>query len=197
MENPEFCEVFSRLSHLPIHDDLVDNLNKFVCLLYGDNCSQSVDECRYNLFIAGKCSDDALPPNSDSLIHHIKRSNFQASSWNRSLSQLMHLPSAVDYGWELASDDHLQILWMTRPSAPESLLEFVQCKCKTGCATKRCSCMRSGLKCTEVCSCSDFGCQNNPKVKDEDGSDTSDDDNDEEEEDLEMDDDDDNMFANS
>ena len=189
MEHPEFCPVFSRLGNLPIHNDLIDFLNKFVCLLYGDDSSQSVDECRYNLFKAGKCSDDALPPNSDCLMHHIARSNFQATSWNRCLSPILQLPPAAGNGWQLESDGQLQILWMSRPSAPESLLEFVQCKCKTECKTQRCSCLKSGLKCTEVCSCSQ--CLNNPQVTDEEGeSDFSDYDA---EDDYDCDDDD-NMF---
>ena len=95
MAHQEICAIFSGLGNLPIPDDLIDHLNEFICLLYGDNCSQIVDECRYNLFKAGKCSDDALPPNCDCLMHHIARSNFQAASWNRCLSPMLQLPSAV------------------------------------------------------------------------------------------------------
>ena len=102
---------------------------------------------------------------------------------------MLQLPSAVGNGWQLGSDEQLQILWMTRPSAPESLLEFVQCKCRTGCKTQRCSCLKSGLNCTEVGSCSE--CQSNPHVIDgEDESDSSDND-DEDDYDLG---DDDNML---
>ena len=53
------------------------------------------------------------------------------------------------------SDGQLEIIWMTRPSAPNSLIECVSCKCKTSCKTLRCSCRKSGLKCTEVCGCLD------------------------------------------
>jgi hypothetical protein len=47
---------------------------------------------------------------------------------------------------------------MTRPSAPDSLREYVDCKCKTGCGIQRCSCLKAGLKCTECCRCAN--CQN-------------------------------------
>ena len=191
MQHPEFSAAFSRLGHLPIDGDLVNLLNKFVCLLYGDDVSNSVDGCRYSLFKAGKCSDEDLLPNSDCLNHHIARSNYQAASWNRCLSPMLQLPPAVDNGWQLESDGQLQVLWMTRPSAPDSLLEFVQCKCKTGCKTKRCSCLKSGLKCTEVCSCSE--CDNKPQVMDEGAESDSSDSNDELEDDFDWNDDD-NMF---
>ena len=93
----------------------------------------------------------------------------------------------MDGNWDQMSK--LQILWMTRPSALESLLDIVQCKCRTGCKTQRCSCLHSGLKCTAVCSCSE--CQNNLHVIDgEDESDPSDND-DEDDYDLGNDD---NMF---
>jgi hypothetical protein len=64
----------------------------------------------------------------------------------------------VGNGWRL-SDGQLEIVWMTRPSAPDSLREYVDCKCKTGCGTQRCSCLKAGLKCTECCRCAN--CQNN------------------------------------
>jgi hypothetical protein len=73
---------------------------------------------------------------------------------------------------------------MTRPSAPDSLLEYVQCNCKKGCKTSRCSCLKSGLRCTDICGCDD--CQNSqradPNESDEEdsceSSDTSDHDDD-------------------
>jgi hypothetical protein len=71
-------------------------------------------------------------------------------------SQSQFLPP-VGNGWRL-SDGQLEIVWVTRPSAPDSLREYVDCKCKTGCGTQRCSCLKAGLKCTECCRCAN--CQN-------------------------------------
>ncbi|XP_020896117.1 uncharacterized protein LOC110235041 [Exaiptasia diaphana] len=131
--------------------DVEGSLNKFVCLLYGDTISQNVDECRYNLFKAGKCSDEALPPNTECLKNHIARTNYQAASWNGCLTSILLLPSPVGNGWELDGDQQLKVLWMTSPSAPESVLEFVQCRCKGGCKTQRYSCLKSGaLRCARA-----------------------------------------------
>ena len=43
-------------------------------------------------------------------------------------------------------------------TAPDELRECLQCKCKTRCITLRCSCLKSGLRCTDVCGCVD--CRN-------------------------------------
>ncbi|CAB3990590.1 Hypothetical predicted protein [Paramuricea clavata] len=82
--NPRFVEIFSQLGRsAEVSDELVVSLGTFVCLLYGDQTSTCVDECRYQLFKSGKYSDDVLPPDSDSLRQRIKRANFQALAWNR------------------------------------------------------------------------------------------------------------------
>ena len=164
-----FVECFSKLGRdFPPSEDLVHELNKFTCLLYGDRASTTADECRYALFKSGKCSDDVLPPTCDSLIEHIYRANFQAASWYQCLSPEVDLPSPVGNGWTLDNNEQ-EITWMTRPPAPQSLIECVECKCKTGCSTMRCSCKKTDLKCTDLCSCCD--CQNTVA-----GNDDSDDD---------------------
>jgi hypothetical protein len=38
------------------------------------------------------------------------------------------------------------------------ILELVNCKCKKGCESRRCSCFKASLKCTDLCQCID--CQN-------------------------------------
>ena len=63
MKESHYAESFFMLgSTFPPSDDLVSELNKFTCLLYGDRTSSNVDECRYSMFKSGKCSDDARMP---------------------------------------------------------------------------------------------------------------------------------------
>ena len=151
-DNPEFTETFSMLGNMfPPSDLLVSQLHRFVCLMYGDKIAVNTDECRYNLFKSGKYSDDVLPPNSDCLLKHIERANYQTAVWNQSLSPQMNIPSPEGNGWIL--DNEYKILWMTVPAAPDSLLEIVKCTCKTGCKTQRCSCLKAQLKCSDLCSC--------------------------------------------
>ena len=89
--------------------------------------------------------------------------------WNRCLSPNLNVPRPENNGW-LVSEGQLEISWMTKPAAPESLIELVQCKCKSGCKTMQCSCLKSGLKCTDFCQC--VNCQIG---KDDVNSDDSDD----------------------
>ena len=79
----------------------------------------------------------------------------QPPSWCECLSAEVNLPSPVGNGWMLKNDDELEITWMARPRAPQSLIECVECKCKSGCLTMRCSCRKAELKCTDLCSCCD------------------------------------------
>ncbi len=66
-------------------------------------------------------------------------------------------PSPNGFGWILEGNN-LEIKWGTKESAPDSILEYVMCKCKKGCNTKRCSCQKANLPCTELCQCSE--CEN-------------------------------------
>jgi hypothetical protein len=113
--------------------------------------------CRFALFKQGKCSDDQLPPTCDSLLQYIRRANYQAAIWLQSLDAEMAIPPIDENGWRLY-DGELHIVWMTTPPAPDSLLECINCGCKIGCKTQRCSCMKVALQCTDVCTC--VGCTN-------------------------------------
>ena len=39
----------------------------------------------------------------------------------------------------------MAIDWMTIPAAPDSVLEFVNCQCKKGCDSRRCSCVKASF----------------------------------------------------
>ena len=56
------------------------------------------------------------------------------------------------YGWQI-EDGTLQVTWMTRNSAPDSVLHVIHCGCKSACETGRCSCFSAGLCCTDLCRC--------------------------------------------
>ena len=156
--NSEYIKTFASLGiSFSLSDDMIAKLNKFVCLMYGDKESEEVDKCRFALFKMGKCSDDQLPPTCDSLLQHIRRSNYQAVIWLQSLQAEMDIPPVNENGWRV-SDGELEIVWMTTPPMPDSLLECINCGCKTGCQTQRCSCLKCALKCTGICSC--VGCSN-------------------------------------
>ena len=67
----------------PPSDLLVSQHHRFVCLMYGDKTAININECRYNLVKSGKYSNyDVLPPNSDCLLKHIEKVNYQTAVWH-------------------------------------------------------------------------------------------------------------------
>ena len=101
----------------------------------------SADQLRYWMFCQKKQKSESLPPTTDSLHHHIERSNYQAFVWKHSLQAIQALPSPAGNGWEL-QDEHLEVLLMSKEPAPQGLLELTVCKCK-----------KYGCKRSEVCPC--------------------------------------------
>ncbi len=77
----------------------------------------------------------------------------------------MNLPSFSQYGWSVDSDGNVLCNWMNLPPAPDSVLEFISCKCTKGCQNNRCSCVKATLPCTDLCKCN--GCKNTENTNDE------------------------------
>ena len=131
-----------------------------VCSMYSTTSTKSkddVNELRYELFCLGQCEPN-LPPTSDAVVLHIKRANFQALAWRRSLYTHMHLPNPVNHGWKMVSGE-LEIVWQLLPEVPSDLKELAYCGCKKlDCTSKRCACFKAGMACSPACKCQD--CRN-------------------------------------
>ena len=125
---------------------------------------KSISYACYTMFKLGKCTADSLPPNFDSLHQHILRANFESYIHKHATTPILASPSPVGYGWKL-EDNQLQIVWGTQEPAPESILECFHCKCLKGSKTRRCSCYKSDLKCTELFRCN--SCENSGILADE------------------------------
>ena len=171
----EHLDAFTELGQkFPPSRDLIQKIKCFVCHLYGNESVTSVNELRFMLFRGGKYEEESLPPTKDVLIQHILRANFQAYIWRHYHVPMLNLPPFTSHGW-LVVDQKLEVKWMENNVAPDSILNIVNCKCKQPCDTKRCSCVKNGLQCSDLCCCS------NCKNKKADGEpDSSNDDDDEE-----------------
>lgn len=132
--------------------ETLQHLETFVCSLYGQDGIRDVNEARYRLFKLGIFSDEDLPPNKDCLHLHIRRVNYQALIWKKSFDAIINAPDPAQHGW-LINREHIEIQWMSIRAAPDELLQFVNCGCKTGCESNRCGCKRANLHCTELCKC--------------------------------------------
>ncbi|MES9881053.1 MAG: hypothetical protein ABW185_09250 [Sedimenticola sp.] len=154
-QDQTFQEAFSTLGQQwQFQDDLFPIIQEFTCKLYAARTPiRQVNELRYQLWRAKKGSVESgqLPPCEDSLYQHTLRSNYQSAIWRRSLGAEADVPPAQpNHGW-MTEDGRLAIRWMTSSPAPQSILEFISCKCSRSCQLPRCQCMSNGLRCTEEC----------------------------------------------
>lgn len=174
-ENEEFITTFEEIGDsFNLSDQLVNDIERFVCRLFGDkNDINSVNDLRYILFKKGQYAEEHLPPTRDVLLNHLRRSNYQAFIWKHFFTNNLHMPSFENHGW-LIEDEILVVEWITDEIAPDNILNFISCKCNTGCANRRCSCVKDGLKCTDLCNCKD--CSNNKPTRDEEIEDKEDED---------------------
>ena len=85
LQRSEFIKMCAALgSRAHASDDLIQELENFVCVLYGDQRIGSVDELRYRMFMhkfekEGKVFDlSLLPPCKANLQLHIIRANYGA-----------------------------------------------------------------------------------------------------------------------
>lgn len=164
LSNETFLEMFSSLgSSQDVSDQLMDSIQRFVCALYGSK-SADVNTARYTLFCTSAPIEKSLPPNKDALTQHLKRANYQSFIWRQCLKPIMVLNPPQDHGWIM--EDSLNVKWLTGPAAPPDVIKLKNCACKGGCDGARCSCFRSGLSCTELCTC--VQCRNSTTGTDSD-----------------------------
>ena len=104
----------------------------------------------------GVIEPSKLPPSEDALYFHCLRVYFQISVW-RKLDQSALNPS--EWGWKLLNGI-LEPITTEKECAPSKLLQFVRCKCKSGCTSNICSCKKHGLQCVPSCKNCHGTCQN-------------------------------------
>eukprot|EP00794_Sanderia_malayensis_P013592 gene13592-15000_t len=112
--------------------DLFEIIQEFVCTLYGLKSLSDVNEARYKKFCSSKRKipePQQLPPTSDELLQQCKRVSYVAGIVKRAFEPNPEVPSLHGFGWKINSDA-LEIEWMTKSPAPDSILELVSCNCK-------------------------------------------------------------------
>ena len=176
----KFCKSLQNLgSQITPSSQLMEEIENFVCALYG-NSSSSVNEARYTIFCrAGKAQNLQLAPSKDALSKHIQRANFQATIWRNALQADHSCYNPNGNGWKEINGE-LIIDWMSQLPAPHSMLQFLSCGCGGSCNTQRCSCVKHHLPCTDYCSCTET-CANckTHEENDSDENQSDDEDNDE------------------
>ena len=105
---------------------------------------------------------EKLPPTRDALKQAISRAHFQATVLVNDTTQNPHIPSPQNCGWTLDEGKWVPVMTTQLP-APKSVNHLVKWNCsKLRFQTTRCSCMKAGLNCTEMCECSSLedNCEN-------------------------------------
>ena len=106
---------------------------------------------------AGVIRPESLPPTDSAAIQHSLRAFLQLQDW-MVLQSMSRDP--LEYGWIHGSFGY-EPVFMTEPAAPDSLLKFISCNCKTGCSNQRCSCKKNNVRCVTACGhCHGKECKN-------------------------------------
>ena len=108
----QFIATFGALGQdIDIQATTFNDLEHFVCCMYGKPKYTRVNKLRYDLFMQKFCLKSGyvlssfdgidisfLPPYQDSLHMHIQRANYQAWIWNSFLERYLEIPSPVGHG---------------------------------------------------------------------------------------------------
>ena len=150
---------------LPEESDLTqevkDTLAKFICSVY---CPQgiyitNIPELRWHLFCKHLAESSNLPPTLGAIEEHIKRVRVQSQVWSQAMDMQQTPLDPLNNGYDRDKDGLFLPVTTQVPLAPQALTEFVRCRCKSKCSSRRCSCKRHKLPCTELCLCGDE-CEN-------------------------------------
>ena len=119
------------------------------------------------------------PPTQAALHQAVLRAHYQLLVWNKDIVPNPVLPSPEGFGWKWEEDKKAWIpVITTLPPAPEAIIHLMKCKCtKERCANNRCKCRKAGLRCTDLCGCSDTDedCKNKSLDINDDGCNDDDD----------------------
>ena len=160
--NKKYQVALSKLGdEFSVSEDILKDLETYVCELYVQKVYLSVNETRVRIFICGKHDDLCLPSNKKSLMKHINRVKYHAGIHKHCMSQKPKIPLLVGNGWEKVTFENkketLAIDWMDHSTAPDSILELGNCSCpKIKCATIRCTCHSNKLPYTDLCKYRDY-----------------------------------------
>lgn len=127
---------------------------------------KDLESLRWYMFSKYQHESSNLPPTSAALKMKILRSHLVAKIWSQSHLSQIDVPDPTKHGWNRLEDGSLKPITTTLPPAPEAVIEMSLCRCKKSCDSKRCTCVKSGLVCTEMCFC--VNCENQNEENDSD-----------------------------
>ena len=138
---PRFQEVFEDLGNeWSLKDSTLNELEKFVCIMYGYVRLSNVDEVRV-LMLKKMVGDDEvitekskvdlsrLSPCRKALYQHFKCVKYRVAQWKRAKNAIVDMPPATDHGWiQIPSDESAPILepyWSDGPVLPPKMVDIL------------------------------------------------------------------------
>ena len=84
--------------------------------------------------------------------------------WRSSHKSKPILPDPFEFGWKLRDDteQYYEAIMTYEKAASVSVVKLSFCSCKHDCETKRCTCKKNNLICSEMCFCQQ--CENHPRL---------------------------------
>ena len=141
----QFIATFGALGQdIDIQATTFNELEHFVCCMYGKPKYSSINKLRYDLFMQkfrpksgyvlssfDGIDMSLLPPCQGSLYMHTQWANYQAWIWNSSLERHLEIPSPVGHGWVLDESDKLNYDWTKEDIMPQELADII-CESRLG-----------------------------------------------------------------
>ena len=121
-----------------------------------------IGKLRWQMYSKYQTEGKNLPPIPSALHFHLLRCNYVCLTLKKTRFWIFTnntiQPSIGDnHSWNLIEGSLPKAIMTYKLPAPELSIDLTTCKCKKSkWGTKKCSFLRNGLKCTEVCLCYDF-----------------------------------------
>ena len=156
-------------------DDVEKAGSSALIVMYNGRENDSLNNLRYQRFWEKTARrtiavDPCSLPSISSAKFHSFRVYQQVQVW---LGHETDVPPE-QLGWHVREGGLVPIM-TDKPPAPSQFLEMIVCNCKTGCATLRWRCRKSGLECTISCSECHDTCSNSSSMEDSESCDDTDD----------------------
>ena len=109
-------------------DDNFDDVEKFVCLLYGigENVVKDINDASCSLFVKAKRYIEMVPPTNDTLELHITRANYRAKIWLHADHAIMDLENKPFefIGWQECTHGQ-EVVLKRLPVIPDACVQLL------------------------------------------------------------------------
>lgn len=122
-----------------VHDNIIDFLEEFTCVMYGYPKEKSINSVRSimlkkmvgdgeKMSTKSKIDLSRLPPCKANLVPHIQRVNHRLAIYKRAHIPVFWRPNPYDsgQGWEKTDEGFLEPIWSSDPILPPSLIELIE-----------------------------------------------------------------------